>query len=105
MCALDADRYSNNLEDLKNPYVHLGNQCLNITNPEFHQEEGIDGSGPRWSLGAWRLRMKQEGYDVEAIQAKLDDLIVKVVASAQERILQTMRENGVVESQCYEVRT
>lgn len=96
-------RYSRDPADLANAYVHLGNQCLNITNPEFHQEEGVDGQGPRWSLGAWRARMEREGHNTELIQRKIDNLIAKVVIACQPRILEFMRDRGVIESQCYEV--
>lgn len=99
-----SSKYSRDPADVKNVYIHLGNQCLNIHNPEFHQEEGEDGVGSRWSLGAWRARMEAEGFDIERIQERIDGLIFKVVAACQAQILAEMRRKRVVESQCYEVR-
>lgn len=79
-------KYNSNISGNKsNQYTHLTNYSLNKHNAAFQENKDAlrDDEGSKWSLSAFRRRIKALGHDDTLIFAKIEDIIVKTIISVE----------------------
>ena len=100
--------YDDSVESLNDKFVHLTNYSINKRNLDYvigtAEESGSsdtshqgdihgDGHGHKWTIQALLKRLAAEGFDVDALWSKLEDLVSKTLLSSQERIVQATRRH------------
>ena len=79
-------KYNSNIAGSKsNQYTHLTNYSLNKHNAAFQENKDAlrDDEGSKWSLSAFRRRLKTMGIDDTLIFAKIEDIIIKTIISIE----------------------
>lgn len=70
--------------DLKQTYMHLTNYALNKDNADFIQATSVedDSSHKRTITQLWR-KLREKNVDIDKIQLKINDIIIKTMISVQ----------------------
>eukprot|EP01138_Halocafeteria_seosinensis_P008261 gb/GECG01008442.1/.p1 GENE.gb/GECG01008442.1/~~gb/GECG01008442.1/.p1 ORF type:complete len:1016 (+),score=113.35 gb/GECG01008442.1/:1-3048(+) len=106
--------YDDNINNLNDKFMHLTNYSINKHNQDYvigsgtRQSKGPssgkgsntetdeiegDGEGHKWTISALLKRLSSEGFDVDALWCKVEDLVAKTLLSSQERIVQATRRH------------
>ena len=72
-----------NSANLDNMFIHLTNYAINKDNSNKFRsaKNALDDEGHKRSYQTVLHRLKTDGYDVETLQAKIKDIIVKTMLS------------------------
>jgi len=99
--------------DLDRRCMHLTNYSLNKHSRNFvrNVNEDLDGEGSKWSLSAFRRRLREDLGEARAagVWKQVDDLVVKTLIAAEPTISESMRANvpaagrGEPNRQCFQV--
>lgn len=100
-----ANRYSKNLGDIKNQFIHLTNYSVNKNCTEYIPNSSIDGQdGHKWTLKTlWKYLSMTKNIDVDKIWAQIIDLIIKTVISAESNIHNLLKQNLKNRRSCFEL--
>ena len=79
--------------NLNNMFMHLTNYAINKFSDEFQQNETEEGKGRshKRSLSQIYKILQYRGKDVAALKARIDDLIIKTLITAQPNLWQIYR--------------
>ncbi|OMJ90247.1 hypothetical protein SteCoe_7451 [Stentor coeruleus] len=106
---LATEPYSNpdniNFSDM---YVHLTNYAINKNNPKFkfNSNSNVDNVGHKRSLKSTYEYLKNQGKDVEELQGKIEDIILKTLCSVQPsvaHIYKTCQPEDFTNGMCFEL--
>ncbi len=72
-----------------NSMQHLTNYSLNKNNDSFIKNKDTEHTdvGHKWSLGSLRKRLREKGYDVEAIWKKIHRVIVNTILTIKDKLV------------------
>lgn len=87
---LATEKYNDNLDNIENTSAHLTNFSINRHNPLFKATNDMseDGTGNKWTLGAFWPYLKNMGLDADSIKNKIYDSIATVVIASRETFIQ-----------------
>ena len=72
------------LKAFNNPFIHLTNYAINKDNTNFKADASAEGNtGHKRSLESIFIQLGREGIDIDALQAKMRDMIIKTLISIQ----------------------
>ncbi|OMJ79426.1 hypothetical protein SteCoe_20581 [Stentor coeruleus] len=96
---------SNNVEDM---CMHLTNYAINKNNPNFVQNEDpeCDDVGHKRSLISTYEYLQEEGYDINGLKERIDDMIIKTLCSVQPNLSHHYRScqpEDYSRAMCFEV--
>jgi len=75
-----------------NPFIHLTNYAINKDNANYQTDENAEAStGHKRSLNSIYVKLGQDGVNVEALKAKMRDMIVKTLISIQPDLIHHYR--------------
>lgn len=100
-----ANRYSKNIDDIKNQFIHLTNYSVNKNCLEYVPSSSTDSQdGHKWTLKTlWRyLKMSGTG-NVDQIWEQITDLVVKTVISSESQILNLLKQHLKNKRSCFEL--
>ncbi len=85
--------------------MHLTNYSINKNSVNFikNTDADRDDIGQKWSLRALRKKLKDEGIDDDAIWAKIDDIVIKTIISAEPMLNNGMDLYVPHRSNCFEL--
>ena len=86
-------------------YVHLTNYSLNKHNANFQNNTDAenDGTGSKWSLAAFRKRLKMMGHDDALVFKKIEDMILKTIISCEHVINNATEMFCPSKNNCFEL--
>lgn len=95
-------------KNLSQTMVHLTNYAINKGNPNFEENTNPDdgGDGHKRSWEAVSDLLRSEGHDIEALNADIEDLIVKTLIAVQPSLSHFYRScqpDDVENAMCFEV--
>jgi tubulin polyglutamylase TTLL6/13 len=95
------------LKAWQNPFIHLTNYAINKDNANYHADARADATtGHKRSLNSIFVRLAREGVDVEALKAKMRDMIVKTLISVQPDLVhhyRTSQPSDIYNNMCFEI--
>ncbi|OMJ76805.1 hypothetical protein SteCoe_23741 [Stentor coeruleus] len=96
---------STNIEDM---CMHLTNYAINKNNPNFIQNEDpeCDDVGHKRSLKSTYDFIQNEGYDVERLKGRIDDMIIKTLCAVQPNLCHHYRScqaDDYSRAMCFEI--
>lgn len=97
-----------NKGNLANECMHLTNYAINVKNPIFQENGDPDDphSGHKRSYRALLRHLESEGEDVQMLQKKIDELIVKTMISIQPslaHVYHSCQPEDYENSMCFEI--
>jgi hypothetical protein len=97
------DQY--NKKGTKNRYKHLTNYSLQKNKTGFVKNEDADRDdvGQKWSLRAVKAALASMGHDVEALWARIHDIIIKTLLAVEANINTNMQMHVPSRNNCFEV--
>lgn len=96
--------YTTDLSSKDNLFAHLTNYSLNKFSENFEPNDDQDEcKGHKWSHYALKEHLRQEGYDVGAIWARIDDLVVKAMLSIENTVFSAVEMNVPYRTNCFQV--
>uniref|UniRef100_A0A0N4ZTE1 Tubulin--tyrosine ligase-like protein 5 n=1 Tax=Parastrongyloides trichosuri TaxID=131310 RepID=A0A0N4ZTE1_PARTI len=99
-----SEKYSNDVDTLKQPFVHLTNYSLNKDNAAFEKNNGAEGEGHKWTLSAMLRHLKNiDGIDTDLLMVRIEDLIIKSLLSVQSVISAAARTMLYHPQNCFEL--
>uniref|UniRef100_A0A0N5B6D9 Tubulin--tyrosine ligase-like protein 5 n=1 Tax=Strongyloides papillosus TaxID=174720 RepID=A0A0N5B6D9_STREA len=99
-----SEKYSNDVESIKQPFVHLTNYSLNKDNAAFQKNNGQEGQGHKWTISAMLRHLKNvDGVDTDLLMARIEDLIIKSLLSVQSVISAAARSVLYHPQNCFEL--
>eukprot|EP01135_Chromosphaera_perkinsii_P005042 Nk52_evm19s311 gene=Nk52_evmTU19s311 len=98
-------KYTKSKKKISSRYMHLTNYSLNKKSKNFikNTDADLDNTGSKWSLKALKTYLRKEGVDVDGLWAKIEDLIVKTILSADSTLYTTMKLNVKSDKSCHEL--
>lgn len=86
-------------------YMHLTNYSINKNAHNFvkNTDADQDDIGQKWSLRALRKRLREAGIDDEAIWAKIEDIVIKTIISAEPMLNNGMELYVPFRTNCFEL--
>ncbi|OMJ92632.1 hypothetical protein SteCoe_4642 [Stentor coeruleus] len=96
---------STNTEDM---CMHLTNYAINKNNPNFVQNEDpeCDDVGHKRSLKSTYECLQNEGYDIERLKGRIDDMIIKTLCAVQPNLCHHYRScqpEDYSRAMCFEI--
>ncbi|OMJ80754.1 hypothetical protein SteCoe_18912 [Stentor coeruleus] len=96
---------SSNIEDM---CMHLTNYAINKNNPNFVQNEDpeCDDVGHKRSLKSTYDYLQAEGYNIEILKGRIDDIIIKTLCAVQPNLCHHYRScqaEDYSKSMCFEI--
>lgn len=95
-------------KNLQHTMVHLTNYAINKFNPNFEEntnpEDARDGHKRSWE--AVQVFLRKEGHDVDALNAEIEDLIIKTLIAVQPSLshfYHSCQPEDVENSMCFEI--
>ena len=86
----DTEKYKQ--KAFNNPFIHLTNYAINKDNANYQTDENAEAStGHKRSLNSIYVKLGQDGVNVEALKAKMRDMIVKTLISIQPDLIHHYR--------------
>lgn len=97
------DQY--NKKGTKNRYKHLTNYSLQKNKAGFVKNEDADRDdvGQKWSLRAVKAALSSMGHDVDALWARIHDIIIKTLLAVEANINTNMQMHVPSRNNCFEV--
>jgi len=97
------DQY--NKKGTKNRYKHLTNYSLQKNKAGFVKNEDADRDdvGQKWSLRAVKAALAAMGHDVDALWARIHDIIIKTLLAVEANINTNMQMHVPNRNNCFEV--
>lgn len=98
-------RYSNNIDEIKNQYIHLTNYSVNKNCVEYVPSSSIDSQdGHKWTLKTlWKYLSETRGTDIKSLWKKIIDLIIKTVLGAENNIVTLVNQHLKNPRSCFEL--
>eukprot|EP00998_Keelungia_sp_KM082_P009356 NODE_552_length_1818_cov_52.607333_g543_i0.p1 GENE.NODE_552_length_1818_cov_52.607333_g543_i0~~NODE_552_length_1818_cov_52.607333_g543_i0.p1 ORF type:complete len:553 (+),score=127.30 NODE_552_length_1818_cov_52.607333_g543_i0:50-1660(+) len=116
-------------DNLDNQYMHLTNYSVNkhsatFVNPgsssssnsktkkEGDEDEGgdaddpeasVESEGSKWTLTTLQKYLVSKGYDWNALQSQIQDIVVKTFISIESDVLDSLHEHGTPRRSCFEL--
>mmetsp|Transcript_19719 Transcript_19719/g.36326 ORF Transcript_19719/g.36326 Transcript_19719/m.36326 type:complete len:749 (-) Transcript_19719:1583-3829(-) len=86
-------------------YVHLTNYSVNKKNKKFvgNQDFRCDDVGHKWSVSALCKKLRTVGADVDTMWAKIYDLVIKTVLSAESANVDATRRLNIPKNCCFDL--
>jgi hypothetical protein len=86
---LATEEYNANVTDLANESAHLTNFSINRNNPAFKATDDMeqDGTGNKWTHRPFWEWLGGNGFDPNAIRAKIEDALVTTIIASREVFL------------------
>lgn len=83
-------------------YMHLTNFALNKKNSKFvyNEEADDDGVGNKWSMSAYKKKLKELGIDTKALFAKVKDVIIKAIIAIEPQSYTSLKRGR---NNCFEL--
>lgn len=77
--------YNPSAKTFKDAYSHLTNYSINKKSDNFlHSVDGnVENYGHKWSLTAFLHKLEEDGMDVAALMARIEDLIIKTIIAGE----------------------
>lgn len=99
------EKYSVNAKQLKERYVHLTNFSVNKNSQKFvkNEDAAIENMGSKWSLSALRKQYEEMGIDDTELWARVKDLVIKTIISAEPYMLHSLNRTPEHRNNCYEI--
>uniref|UniRef100_A0A0K0EMK4 Tubulin--tyrosine ligase-like protein 5 n=1 Tax=Strongyloides stercoralis TaxID=6248 RepID=A0A0K0EMK4_STRER len=99
-----SEKYSSDVESIKQPFVHLTNYSLNKDNTAFQKNNGQEGQGHKWTISAMLRHLKNiDGVDTDMLMARIEDLVIKSLLSVQSVISAAARTVLYHPQNCFEL--
>jgi hypothetical protein len=85
LCRFATSKYTELIDVKKAKFTHLTNYSLNKNSANFvnNTDAMQDDVGSKWSLVAFRTRLRKMGHDDDLLFKKINDLIIKTVISVE----------------------
>ena len=85
-------------------YIHLTNYAVNrqAANYRFNQNSLVDGQGSKWTHSALKRHFAERGIDPALIFARVKDLIIKTIISAEGLLLNSLVQYTPHRANCFE---
>ena len=100
-----ANRYSKNIDEIKNQFIHLTNYSVNKNCVEYVPSSSTDSQdGHKWTLKTlWRYLKMSDKVNVDQIWQQINDLVVKTVISSESQILNLLKQHLKNKRSCFEL--
>lgn len=100
-----SSRYSKNLDEIKNQFIHLTNYSVNKNSVEYVPSSSTDSEeGHKWTLKTlWRYLAMNHITEAENIWTNIIDLIVKTVISGESQVLALLKQHLKNKRSCFEL--
>ena len=84
--------------------MHLTNFSVNKKNPNFVQNEDEDDrNSSKWSLSNLKKAMKEQGIDPQPIWKKIEDVVIKTIIAAEQKMFSGFAEQVPFRNNCFEL--
>ena len=103
---ISSEEFSLDLNNLKNPFIHLTNTSINKKNPKYKRVDDLnDENGNDWSLATLKKHIKNINkidFDKE-ILPKIKDIIIKIFITAFDKALKSMESKHIRNNAIYQL--
>lgn len=97
-------KYSDDVKDLKDRYMHLTNYSINKLSSQYTTNEDANAChGHKWTLSKLMEFMYNEGVDTKTLWINLQSLVIKTIISSESLITPLCEENMNNYYNCYEL--
>ncbi|KAF7267058.1 hypothetical protein GWI33_019661 [Rhynchophorus ferrugineus] len=97
-------KYSDDVKDLKDRYMHLTNYSINKLSSQYTANEDANAChGHKWTLTKLLEYMHNEGVDTKTLWKNLQQLVIKTIISSEPLITPLCEENMNSYYNCYEL--
>nr|CAH7757616.1 unnamed protein product [Callosobruchus chinensis] len=97
-------KYSDDVKDLKDRYMHLTNYSINKLSSQYTANEDANAcQGHKWTLSKLMEYLESAGVDTKALWKNLQSLVVKTMIACEAPIVQLCEENMCNRYNCYEL--
>ncbi|CAH1183045.1 unnamed protein product [Ceutorhynchus assimilis] len=97
-------KYSDDVKDLKDRYMHLTNYSINKLSSQYTANEDANAcQGHKWTLSKLMEYMKNEGVDTRGLWKNLQQLVIKTIISSEALVTPLCEENMNNYYNCYEL--
>ena len=88
--------YSLDINSINDKNIHLTNTHINIAKKEYiHPKHPEDENATIWSLITYKKYLKKKNVDVELLDEKIKDIIIKTIISFYSKILNEIEKNNI----------
>uniref|UniRef100_A0AAR5QAX9 Tubulin polyglutamylase TTLL4 n=1 Tax=Dendroctonus ponderosae TaxID=77166 RepID=A0AAR5QAX9_DENPD len=99
-----SSKYSDDVKDLKDRYMHLTNYSINKLSSQYTANEDANAcQGHKWTLTKLLEYMHDEGVDTKTLWKHLQQLVIKTIISSEALITPLCEENMNSYYNCYEL--
>lgn len=97
-------KYSDDIKDLKDRYMHLTNYSINKLSSQYTANEDANAcQGHKWTLTKLMDYLHDEGVDTKTLWKNLQQLVIKTIISSEALITPLCEENMNSYYNCYEL--
>ncbi|XP_066259801.1 tubulin polyglutamylase ttll-4-like isoform X2 [Euwallacea similis] len=97
-------KYSDDVKDLKDRYMHLTNYSINKLSSQYTANEDANScQGHKWTLTKLMEYLHIEGVDTKVLWKNLQQLVIKTIISSEALITPLCEENMNSYYNCYEL--
>ncbi|RZC39534.1 tubulin polyglutamylase TTLL4-like, partial [Asbolus verrucosus] len=97
-------KYSEDVKDLKDRYVHLTNYSINKLSSQYTANEDANAcQGHKWTITKLLEYLGKQGVDTKVLWRNLQQLVIKTIITGEAPIHQLCEENMLSRYNCYEL--
>ncbi|XP_030768040.1 tubulin polyglutamylase TTLL4-like isoform X4 [Sitophilus oryzae] len=97
-------KYSDDIKDLKDRYMHLTNYSINKLSSQYTANEDANAChGHKWTVSKLMEYMHDEGVDTKTLWTNLQKLVIKTIISSESLITPLCEESMLSYYNCYEL--
>ncbi|XP_050294312.1 tubulin monoglutamylase TTLL4-like isoform X2 [Anthonomus grandis grandis] len=97
-------KYSDDVKDLKDRYMHLTNYSINKLSSQYTSNEDANAChGHKWTLSKLMEYLHKEGVDTKSLWKNLQQLVIKTIISCEPFITPLCEDNMNSYYNCYEL--
>lgn len=99
-----SEEYTTAKSSVTQRFVHLTNYSVNkrASTYKFNKRADHDSEGNKWSHTAYKRKLAEQGIDPEAVFARVKDVIVKTIISAEANIANSVIQYTKNRGNCFE---
>ncbi|CAH1108254.1 unnamed protein product [Psylliodes chrysocephalus] len=97
-------KYSADVKDLKDRYMHLTNYSINKLSSQYTANEDFNScEGHKWTITKLLEVLQNQNVDTKILWKSLQQLVIKTILACESPVVQLCEENMLSRYNCYEL--